>query len=82
MKGEWIQAQKTIPVVDPLNGEPMLTIPFTSVEELRPFARSLGSCPKSGLHNPLRGLDRYLLYGNVCRKAAAMMHEVLLPLIL
>lgn len=62
--------------MDPLNGEPMMTIPFTSVDELKPFARSLASCPKSGLHNPLRNTDRYLLYGNVCHRAAAMMREV------
>ena len=31
--------------------------------------------PKSGLHNPLKRPDRYLLYGKVSRKAAEVMHD-------
>jgi 1-pyrroline-5-carboxylate dehydrogenase len=63
-------------IIDPMNGEFMLNFPFTNVDELRMYADSLSKCPKSGLHNPLRNTERYNLYGSVCHKAAALMHEV------
>lgn len=53
----------------------MLTFPFTNVDELKSYAESLSKCPKSGLHNPLRNIERYIHYGSVCQKAAALLHE-------
>jgi hypothetical protein len=37
-------------------------------EELSPFVKSLEACPKSGVHNPFRNVDRYLMLGSVSDK--------------
>jgi 1-pyrroline-5-carboxylate dehydrogenase len=37
-------------------------------EELSPFIKSLAACPKSGVHNPFRNVDRYLMLGSVSDK--------------
>lgn len=47
----------------------------TSSDELRPFIHSLKSCPKSGLHNPLKNPERYLRLGNICAQAASKMKD-------
>ncbi|XP_038977491.1 delta-1-pyrroline-5-carboxylate dehydrogenase 12A1, mitochondrial isoform X3 [Phoenix dactylifera] len=43
--------------------------------EVPPFVESLSKCPKYGLHNPLRGQERYLLLGDVSTKAAHMLAQ-------
>ena len=58
-------------IVDPLNGERFLEVPDTS--DLSPFIAGLASCPKSGLHNPLKHNDRYVQLGRVCARAAALL---------
>ena len=45
------------------------------VNEVAPFVESLAAVTKSGLHNPLKAPERYLLYGDVSHKAAALMRE-------
>jgi len=47
----------------------------TSREEIKPFVESLKGVPKSGLHNPFKNNERYLLYGDVSHRAASMMRE-------
>jgi 1-pyrroline-5-carboxylate dehydrogenase len=68
--GQWTHAAKTMEIVHPLDRDahPIFTIPDTSVEETKPFVESLRKVPKSGVHNPLKNPDRYLLYGEVSRK--------------
>ena len=39
------------------------------------FYESTKQCPKSGLHNPLKNVERYNMIGAVCHKAAALMHD-------
>ena len=39
------------------------------------FIEQLQKCPKSGLHNPFKNKHRYLLYGEVCRKAVEAMQD-------
>lgn len=68
--GSWTAASKWTSIVDPLNGTPFLKVPDTTVGELLPFVESSKSCSKSGLHNPLKNPERYLLYGDVSAKAA------------
>jgi 1-pyrroline-5-carboxylate dehydrogenase len=58
---------------DPMNGEHFLDIPDTS--DVSAFIAGLQSCPKSGMHNPYRNPERYLMLGEVCAKAAALMQE-------
>jgi len=58
-------------IVDPLNGQPFLKVPATT--EHQPFIDGLKSCPKSGLHNPLKNPQRYVALGQVCARAAALL---------
>ncbi len=58
-------------IVDPMTGESFLEVPDT--QDLAPFIAGLASCPKSGLHNPLKNNDRYVHLGRVCAKAAALL---------
>lgn len=58
-------------IVDPMNGAPFLAVPDTIDHE--PFITGLKSCPKSGVHNPYKHPDRYVMLGRVCAKAAAIM---------
>jgi 1-pyrroline-5-carboxylate dehydrogenase len=51
----------------------MLTQPDTSLDEIQPFILDLESCPKSGLHNPFKNKERYLMLGEVCRKLVESM---------
>ncbi len=58
-------------IVDPMNGAAFLEVPDT--QDLAPFIAGLESCPKSGLHNPLRDNHRYVHLGRVCARAAALL---------
>jgi 1-pyrroline-5-carboxylate dehydrogenase len=69
VKGEYKSTAAHTPIVDPLNGEVMLHVPDTRDAELDAFVASLQSCPKSGLHNPLKHPERYLMLGNVSNRA-------------
>ena len=40
----------------------------TSVDELGPFRESLKKVTKSGVHNPIKNVERYLMYGEISRK--------------
>ena len=70
MSGHWKGSKETIKIPDPLSGDPFILVPATSDRESIEFIESLNTCGKSGLHNPLKNVDRYLLYGNICAKAA------------
>jgi len=58
-------------IVDPMNGEHFLNVPDT--QDMAPFIEGLESCPKSGVHNPLKNNDRYVHLGHVCAQAAALL---------
>jgi len=74
--GVWKDSRNYKSIVDPLNGEKFIEVPEISTEEeINEVIQSMNKCPKSGLHNPLKNPDRYLLYGDVCRKIANTMHE-------
>lgn len=60
-------------IPDPLNGGPFLSVPDTS--EHAPFIAGLKSCGKSGLHNPRRRPERYVMLGQVCARAAATLAQ-------
>ncbi|KAJ7544169.1 hypothetical protein O6H91_09G067200 [Diphasiastrum complanatum] len=70
VEGNWVKTLKADELPDPLNGEHFIKVPNTSVVEIDPFVRSLLSCSKSGLHNPFKNPERYLLYGDISAKAA------------
>ncbi|KAJ4771558.1 aldehyde dehydrogenase 12A1 [Rhynchospora pubera] len=70
VQGSWKSSASWTWIVDPLNGEKFTKIAEIQESELQPFVSSLSSCPKYGLHNPLRAQERYLMYGDISAKAA------------
>ncbi|MCB9640177.1 MAG: aldehyde dehydrogenase family protein [Myxococcales bacterium] len=73
--GEWRPSRVNSDIPDPLNGEIFIKMPNTKSDEIQPFLDSLAKCPKSGLHNPLKNVERYRLYGDVSAKAAAALRD-------
>jgi 1-pyrroline-5-carboxylate dehydrogenase len=73
--GEWVKSAKTENIVDPMNGEVFLKLPATQSSELEPFVRSMATCPKHGLHNPFKNVQRYVHYGEVSNKAGTMLRD-------
>lgn len=74
LRGQWREGgpwRDDLP--DPLHGGAFLCVPDTT--DFAPFIDSLRSCPKSGLHNPLRNPQRYLKLGAVCATAAGLLAE-------
>ena len=62
-------------LIDPLNGGTMLKIPDTQIDEIEPFVESLAAVPKSGLHNPFKNKERYLMLSEVNRRTVECMHD-------
>jgi len=75
VKGEWRDAKETLFLKDPLNGDSFLEIPDVQVDEIPDFVAGLTSTPKSGLHNPLRNVERYVMLGEVCERAAQLLGQ-------
>ncbi len=72
--GKWIDGDGHYDdLIDPMNGEVFIREPHTS--DFSPYVRGLKSCPKSGLHNPLKNPGRYVYLGQVCARAAALLAE-------
>jgi 1-pyrroline-5-carboxylate dehydrogenase len=42
---------------------------------MKDIITSMRNCPKYGLHNPLLNIDRYVLYGQICRKVTQALHD-------
>lgn len=57
-------------IPNPLNKDkyPIFTIPDTQSTELQPFIDSMNKIKKSGVHNPLKNVHRYLEYGEITRQ--------------
>lgn len=68
--GQWTTTRSTIEIIHPMDrdAKPIFTVPDTQEDEIGPFVESLRSCPKSGLHNPLKNPERYLQFGDISRK--------------
>lgn len=74
--GNWqeessIKGKLSIPHPMDKDAFPICNVADTSVDELGPFRESMMSVTKSGLHNPIKNVERYLMYGEVSRKAGA-----------
>ena len=41
------------------------------MSEIGPFVERMRNCPRSGLHNPLKNVERYTMLGEVMAKGAA-----------
>lgn len=70
VSGNWSTTTNNLSIPNPMDhSKPdVCTVPDTTVEELKPFVDSLKSVPKSGVHNPLKNVERYLMFGEVSRK--------------
>jgi 1-pyrroline-5-carboxylate dehydrogenase len=74
LHGKWMPAHAARDdVVDPMNGAPFLQVPDT--REHHDFIESVRRCPKTGLHNPLKNPQRYVMLGKVCAAAAALLAQ-------
>jgi len=54
---------------------PVCTVPDTQPSELTPFIESMNRVPKSGVHNPLKNVERYLKFGEISRKAGEALSD-------
>lgn len=68
--GKWGGTSSTMDIIHPMDRDanPIFTIPDTTENEIEPFIKSLRTCPKTGLHNPLKNPHRYVEYGEISRK--------------
>eukprot|EP00745_Piridium_sociabile_P042434 TRINITY_DN85563_c0_g1_i1.p1 TRINITY_DN85563_c0_g1~~TRINITY_DN85563_c0_g1_i1.p1 ORF type:complete len:554 (-),score=51.21 TRINITY_DN85563_c0_g1_i1:188-1849(-) len=73
--GKWIGAAEYFQIPDPMTGQVFIRSPSATGSELLPFIESLRKIPKSGRHNPFKNVERYLMYGQVLRKAAEELHK-------
>lgn len=73
--GRWTKTKKFAELISPLNGLPMLKHPDTKPDELEPFLAGLRSCPKSGLHNPFKIVERYRMLGEVSFRMATLLDD-------
>lgn len=74
--GKWHTPKEYDFVIDPLNGEKFIQVPDTKSDaDLKLFSDSLKSCPKSGLHNPLKNPERYNMFGEVSWKIAETLRK-------
>mgnify|MGYP001156813327 FL=1 len=74
MAGRWTEHNGNfVELPDPMTGETFLLTPDT--RHLSKCIEGLKSCPKSGLHNPLKNPDRYVYLGEVCANAARLLAD-------
>lgn len=64
--GIWKEAAEKVNLVDPMNGETFLKVSNANENELKEISENVMKCPKSGMHNPLKNVERYNMYGDVC----------------
>jgi len=87
VNGKWQRESGTntkhevISVPNPLHksSPPIFTISDLTVADLYPFSTSLKGVSKSGLHNPLKNVHRYLMYGDISRKVCKGVKSLLFP---
>jgi 1-pyrroline-5-carboxylate dehydrogenase len=75
INGEWKSTAKYEEYPDALNGNKYLQTPLTEKQEMDDIINSMKNCPRSGLHNPFKNIDRYLKYGQICRKVSEALHQ-------
>ena len=74
LNGEWTDpARFRGDIPDPLTGECFLKVSDTT--DFSDFIRNLDACPKSGMHNPFKNVERYLMLGELCAKASTLLRD-------
>jgi len=77
--GQWVDTKEYIDIPDPLNGEAFIQMPNTKGNEMEPFVASAAAVGKTGLHNPLKNTERYVMYGEIFHQVG---HELSRPEVL
>lgn len=75
INGEWKGTAKYEEFLDPLQGSKYLEVPLTEKQEMADIIKYMNACPKSGLHNPFKNVERYVLYGQICRKVTEALYR-------
>lgn len=75
IRGAWQDSKYYFDIPDPLQGGHFISVPNTSISEAYEFIQVCRAVPKSGLHNPLKNVSRYRLYGEICMKVAQNLHN-------
>jgi len=75
VNGQWKDAKATEAVVDPMNGQVIMNMPDTQVDELPEFIDSMKATPRHGKHNPMKNVERYLMYGNITNRMAEALRD-------
>lgn len=75
VSGQWFTAKQQTTIPDPMNGEPFIAYSDTSTSEAQAYIASLRSVPKTGLHNPFKNPERYVMYGAISAKVAEEMRK-------
>lgn len=75
VNGKWCKTKNYHKVLNVLTGELNYQVPNTNSNELTPFINSIKNVPKSGLHNPFKNPERYLMLGDVCFRTANTLHQ-------
>lgn len=75
VNGEWVGSEEQATIIDPMTGKGMYSYANIGVSEIQPFVDSLLDVPISGLHNPLKNKERYIMLGEVSRRAAEVLRD-------
>ena len=75
LDGKQITSNSTVKVVDPMNGEHFISNYLTDAELEKKFIESQKATPRWGLHNPIKNVSRYTMYGDVFFKIAQEMRK-------
>lgn len=76
--GEWVKSAEQKAIIDPLTGKNMYSywnIDHANAEDVDPFIDSMLDVPISGLHNPLKNKERYIMLGEVSRRVAEVLRD-------
>jgi 1-pyrroline-5-carboxylate dehydrogenase len=74
VNGKWLGVNNYRNIYNVFNGKLEYKVPDTQINELTPFINSMRRVPKSGLHNPFKSPERYLMLGDICFKTAHSLH--------
>jgi 1-pyrroline-5-carboxylate dehydrogenase len=69
-RGRWWRPRTSAIIPNPMTGKPLMKVADPAPDELGSFADGLLLSPKSGLHNPLKNVERYRHLGDVTFRAA------------
>lgn len=70
LDGKSVTTSKLTKVVDPMNGEHFLNNSMADKDLEKKFIESQKRIPRWGLHNPIKNVSRYVMYGDVFFKIA------------